>query len=86
MKTYRTTVTLDSDVHRRLEQAWRRGGKSRKQTINELLRAGLDQTPAPAPQRVRLRKLDFGGLRPGFSDTSVSELIAQADALEGKFR
>lgn len=86
MKTYRTTLTLDADVHRRLEQAWRRGGKSRKQTINELLRAGLDQAPAPAPRRVRLRKLDFGGLRPGFSDTSVSELIAEADFCAGATR
>lgn len=86
MKTYRTTVTLDEDVHRRLEQEVRKGGASRKEVINALLRVALDGVRPARRRRFRVPRLDFGGLRPGFSDTSISEMISHADDLEGRFR
>lgn len=82
MKTFRTTVTLDADVYRRLEQAWRRSGKSRKQTLNELLRRALEPTPAAAARPAGIRRLHFGGLRAEYTEEmSASELMARADAL-----
>lgn len=43
----RTTVTLDPDVNRLIEEAMRRERKNFKQTINDAIRRGL------SPERVR---------------------------------
>jgi Arc/MetJ family transcription regulator len=39
----RTTVTLDDDVKRLLQDAMHRSGKSFKETLNAALRAGLQE-------------------------------------------
>lgn len=47
----RTTVTLDADVHRLLEEAEYRTGRPFKQVLNDAVRAGLGRgtgTKAPA--------------------------------------
>ena len=79
----RTTITLDDDVARNLEQRMRETGRSFKQTVNETLRAGLVELTTerePEPFRVKARAL---GLRPGLSYDNVEDLL---DQLDGAFR
>ena len=60
----RTTITLDEDVARDLEDRMRQTGASFKQTVNELLRVGLLETSrrkVPQPFIVSARPM---GLRP----------------------
>jgi hypothetical protein len=45
----RTTLTLDDDVARQLQQETRRSGKSFKEAVNHFLRLGL--SAARKPQR-----------------------------------
>jgi hypothetical protein len=76
----RTTLTLDDDVHARLEGEARREGKSFKQVVNDYLRLGLTARQAFEPGRkftVRARPM---GLRQGLSLVSVARLI---EDLEG---
>ncbi len=76
----RTTLTIDDDVAMLLEKEMRRTGQPLKQTVNQLLRSGLQQasTPAkPKPFRVKARNL---GLPAEWTSGCVQELI---DMLEG---
>jgi hypothetical protein len=76
----RTTLTIDDDVAALLEKEMRRTGHPLKQTINDLLRSGLQQAATPVqlkPFKVRSRKL---GLPAEWTSGSVSELI---EMLEG---
>ena len=45
----RTTVTLDPDVRRLLEEAEHRSGRPFKQVLNDAVRAGLGRAPAKIP-------------------------------------
>jgi hypothetical protein len=45
----RTTVTLDPDVQRLLEEAQSRGRRPFKQVLNDAVRAGLGQPATRAP-------------------------------------
>jgi hypothetical protein len=45
----RTTVTLDPDVQRLLEEAQHRGKRPFKQVLNDAVRAGLSRPTARAP-------------------------------------
>lgn len=45
----RTTLTLDDDVAAQLERVRRRRRATRKQVVNDALRAGLSSLEAPAP-------------------------------------
>ncbi|HEX8818252.1 MAG TPA: hypothetical protein VF753_22370 [Terriglobales bacterium] len=78
----RTTLSLDDDVARFLEQESRRSGSSFKQTVNHFLRLGLiaAKRPARKPFVVTPRKL---GLPPGLSYDNVEQLL---DAIEGPAR
>lgn len=75
----RTTLTLDDDVARLLNQESRRSGTSFKEAVNHFLRLGL--TAAKPPKRkpflVTPRKL---GLPPGLAYDNVEQLL---EALEG---
>lgn len=76
----RTTLTLDQDVASLLEQQMRRTGKPLKHTVNDLLRAGLQQAAAPPkPTRFRVKAKRIG-LPVEWTSGSVSELI---EMLEG---
>ncbi|MBO0744805.1 MAG: antitoxin [Candidatus Dormibacteraeota bacterium] len=73
----RTTLTLDPDVARLLEDAVHRERRPLKQVVNDALRRGL-ATPGPrrGPYRV---KVHHSALRPGLDLTGFNEL---ADELE----
>lgn len=75
----RTTLSLDDDVARRLQQESRRSGMSFKEVVNHFLRRGLTAAKRPArkPFAVTARKL---GLPPGLSYDNVEQLL---EALEG---
>lgn len=75
----RTTLSLDDDVARLLEKQMRDSGKSLKETVNHLLRAGLMSTKHPVRKKfvVTPRAL---GLPPGLSYDNVEELL---EHLEG---
>lgn len=75
----RTTVTLDPEVNRLIEEAMRRERKSFKQTINDAIRRGL------APERPRRRHKPYrvavhhARLMPGIDRRAFNRL---ADKLE----
>lgn len=76
----RTTLTLDDDVASLLEKELRRTGQPLKQTVNNLLRAGLQQAAAPVkPPKFKIKARAIG-LPKEWTSGSVSELI---EMLEG---
>ena len=75
----RTTLTLDDDVHAKLEREARREGKSFKEIVNHYLRLGLTARQAYEPRRrftVRARPM---GLREGLSVASVAHLLEELE-------
>ncbi|MEI2775483.1 MAG: hypothetical protein V9G19_05810 [Tetrasphaera sp.] len=73
----RTTVTLDDDVARLVQDTQHRERKSFKQVVNEALRRGLLETGTDvAPYRVRPHR---SGVRAGVEMTALNRL---ADELE----
>ncbi len=74
----RTTLTLEDDVMRRLRDESRRTGRSIKDTVNDAIRHGLEQTPSERHPgfRVRARKLSA---RPGVQFDDVSALLEQVE-------
>lgn len=77
MAHMRTTLTLDPDVVRLLEDAVHRERRSIKQVVNDALRRGL-APPRPRRQPYRV-KVHHSALRPGFDLTGFNKL---ADELE----
>ena len=76
----RTTVTLDDDVADRVQRRARSLGKPFRETLNELLRAGLLSAESPAA-RTRFRIKPFHmGYRPELNYDDVESLI---EYLEG---
>jgi hypothetical protein len=76
----RTTLTLDEDVAGKLKSEARRSGKSFREIVNDTLRRGLAsrRETKPRPQ-FKVTARDLGGLRPGLSLDSVSDLIEQVE-------
>jgi hypothetical protein len=73
----RTTLTLDPDVVRLLDDAVHRERRSIKQVVNDALRRGLaTRRPPRQPYRV---KVHHSALRPGLDLTGFNKL---ADELE----
>ena len=75
----RTTLTLDDDVAAKLRAEARRSGEPFKQTVNRVLRTGLNIRSVAAsapPFKVKARPL---GLRPGLSYDKVWDLIERAE-------
>ena len=78
----RTTLTLDDDVAATLRAEARQSGAPFKQTVNRVLRLGLQaqaQAKALPPFKVKTRDL---GLRPGFDFDNIEELL---EKIEGPF-
>ena len=75
----RTTLTLDDDVKAKLDRAVRKGGKSFKETVNDLLRAGLAAAARTKPLPPFVVKARPMGLPPGLSYDNIEELIEQLE-------
>lgn len=75
----RTTLSLDDDVAKLLQQEIRRSGDSFKEVVNHYLRAGLMTAGKPARKKFVVRPRPLG-LPKGLSYDNVEELIS---ALEG---
>ena len=77
----RTTLTLDDDVARLVQDEAKRTGDSFKGTVNQLLRLGLTAARKPEKRRfvVTARAM---GLKPGLSYDSISELL---EKIEGPY-
>ena len=76
----RTTLTIDDDVATLLQKEVSRSGEPFKQTVNRLLRLGLDQAMCPAkPRPFKIRPLNYS-LPEAWTSGSVQELI---DMVEG---
>ncbi len=75
----RTTLTLDPDVARMIEEEAHRQRKTIKQVVNEALRRGLaPEVRVRAPGRYRVRRHE-SELQPGIDAGSLNAL---ADELE----
>lgn len=72
----RTTVTIDDDIARLIDDVQHRERKSFKQVVNDALRRGLAAAPEVSPYRVRPH---HAGPRPGVDVTALNRL---ADELE----
>jgi hypothetical protein len=78
----RTTLTIDDDIARLVQEEVRRSGGSLKGTVNDLLRHGLNARRNPQPRKrfvVTPRKM---GLPPGLSYDSIPDLL---EAIEGPY-
>jgi hypothetical protein len=77
MSQMRTTLTIEPDLARLLEQEAQRSRKPFEQVVNEALRLGLTR-PEDRPHQF-LRKVYDGRLRPGCDPAALNAL---SDALE----
>ncbi|MBI4904341.1 MAG: antitoxin [Acidobacteria bacterium] len=71
-----TTVTLDEDVYARVQQASRERAQPFKQTLNDLIRAGLHAKPQKTAFRIKSYKM---GVFPGLDYNKVEELLEHAE-------
>jgi len=75
----RTTVTLDPDVNRLIDDSIHRSRKSFKEVINNAIRSALSRNlKPPSPRRFRVVP-HSSALRPGFDPAGFNKL---ADELE----
>lgn len=80
MRTMRTTLTVDDSVMAELKQRAHESGRSFKEVVNEVLRAGLEQgggPPAGRPYTVPTARM--GAPRAGFD---LDKAVTLAGALE----
>lgn len=80
MEPLQTTLTLDPDVAVRLRETANVLGLDWKETVNRVLRAGLDQPvpDAPPPRKITLRVYD-GGVALLQDVHSVHDMLAHAE-------
>lgn len=78
----RTTLSLDDDVTRLVNQEMRRSGSSFKQTVNQMLRLGFMAAKQTTTRRFTVSPRPLG-LPPGLSYDNVEELL---EAVEGPDR
>jgi hypothetical protein len=71
----RTTVTLDDDVLERVKRFSQKRGIPFRQTLNDLVRAGLLAASVFQPRRPLKIKPRHMGLTPGLSYDSIEKLL-----------
>lgn len=80
----RTTLTLDDDVVAKLRAEMRRTNKSLKQTVNDLLRLGLNAArSASSKGRFVVEARDLGDTQPGVSLDNVGGLLDRLEQPPG---
>jgi hypothetical protein len=79
----RTTLTIDDDIAAQLERENRRAGEPMKQTINRLLRCGLNSVRQPSkPKRFVVKPLDTGITRKqwaAWEGKKLEEILEEAE-------
>ncbi|MFP4427418.1 MAG: hypothetical protein ACLFPP_13270 [Spirochaetaceae bacterium] len=77
----RTTLNVDDDVLKRIDDLARREGCSRVSVVNETLRRGLDSRETQEPrERVTISSRDLGRcLIPSLDDISEVLSVAEGD-------
>lgn len=73
----RTTITLDDDVVERVKRESRMRGASFKQTLNDLLRAGLAEKPK-ARRPFKIKPMNMG-YYPHLNYDKIEQLIERAE-------
>jgi hypothetical protein len=74
----RTTLTLDADVARLLEEEAHRQRKPFKQVVNEAIRRGLSPRPPTRLARYRVRPHKTA-VRPGIDSGSFNKLVDELE-------
>jgi hypothetical protein len=77
----RTTVTLDRDLERVLRETAARTHRPFKKVLNDMLRAGIEQSSAMGPSEPFVLKARPMGLRAVYDPTGFNKL---ADDLEAE--
>jgi len=76
----RTTLTLDDDLVKELQEAARNSGKSLKEVVNETLRHGLATGASPARREPRFRvHPQRCGFRAGIDLTKLNQLVDELE-------
>lgn len=78
----RTTLTLETEVARRLRQEMRRTGRGMKAVVNEALRSGLglaERREKPPPFKVQPHSFGF---KPGVDLDRLNQLVDELEAEE----
>ena len=75
----RTTLTLDDDVAFKLKAEMRRKGATLKETVNRLLRLGLQTSGGSKRRQFRVQARDLGRLRAGLNLDSVGDALEQLE-------
>jgi hypothetical protein len=75
----RTTVTLDDDVVERVKQESKSRGASFRETLNELIRAGLVSLQAQPKRRVFKVRATAMGYRPDLNQDKIESLIEYSE-------
>ena len=70
----RTTITLDDDVLDRVKRESRARGASFRDTVYDLLRAGLFDRDSPVRRKLEIRPMHMG-YKPGLNHDDVESLI-----------
>ena len=76
----RTTVTLEPDVARMLDDYARRTRKSFKETLNDAVRLGLSRVNEPTAQRDFVIEAKPMGLRAGIDGGKLNTLMDDLEA------
>jgi hypothetical protein len=74
----RTTITLEDDVAAKVRAEMRRTGRSFKQTVNDLLRRGAEQTGTVKRRKFAVRARDLG-LMAGYELDNIGALLEQLE-------
>ena len=75
----RTTLTIDDDIAKLVEQEVRRSGDSLKGTVNRLLRRGLTAEGRNAERATFEVTPLFMGLRPGQNYDNIETLLEELE-------
>ena len=84
MSSMRTTLTLDSDVAKKLKEIAHLKKTSFKETLNSVLRCGLSSGSAGGSDSKFIVKPHKSGLKPGIDPLKLNQLVDQLEVEDFK--
>ena len=76
----RTTLTIDDDLAGILKKKASQQGRSFKEVVNDLLRAGIARSDGASPQRKAIKVVGRPlGLKPGYDPDKLNQLAAELE-------